>query len=95
MYIHSVTHQEKFILTIPAQIYQQYIVNLINRSSASTSGSLVKTFSKSKEISENKWMKVHVYFMSYLKLKTLKSFFLPPMRFYLAWCLGRSYTMGF
>ena len=71
VYIHSVTGQEKFI-TIPAQIYLQYIpvVILINRSCASTSGPLVKTFSKSKEISENQWMKVHVYFMSYLNLNT-------------------------
>ena len=52
MYIHSVTGQEKFI-TIPAQLYVQYIVNLINKSSASTSGSLVKTFSKSKEVDES------------------------------------------
>ena len=61
-------------------------------SSGSTSGALVKTFSKSKEISENRWIKLN--FLSYFNLNS-EIIIWPLMRFHLAWCLGQSYRMGF
>ena len=71
---------------------QSTIINLSKSSSGSTSGSLIKTFSKSEEISENRWLKL--YFISYFNLNT-EIIIWPPMNFDLACFLGLSYKMGF
>ena len=71
------------ILNNPAEINIQY--NSSNSSSASTSVSFVKTYSRSKEISEESW--VELYFMSYTNKNSL-IFFSSLMKFDFTWMFG-------